>query len=311
MSATYLHSSGPDSAAARRPRASGRGLRGAEQAGDPLLAGLAQRVRGARGRLALTRRALAEQSGVSERHLAQLESGTGNISVLLLARVARVLDISVADLLRDVADREREIDVINELLGQLSPGALTQLRQSLVKDYGPALARRRHRIALTGLRGAGKSTLGAALAKRLQVPFVELDREVEREAGISLNEIFLLYGQGGFRRYERQCLERVLRQHERCVIATGGSIVTEPGTYEHLLSACFTVWVQASPEEHMARVVAQGDLRPMQGNDQSMADLRRLLHGREALYGRADAVVDTSGRDAESSLRELHALVRG
>lgn len=282
----------------------------APPASDDLLTSLGQRVRAERGRAAVTRRVLAERSGVSERHLAQLESGTGNISVVLLARVAQALEVSIADLFQDLAERDRELAVINDLLGQLSPGALTQLRQGLVRDYGPALARRRHRIALIGLRGAGKSTLGAALARRLQHPFVELDREVEREAGISLSEIFLLYGQGGFRRYERQCLERVLRQHERCVIATGGSIVSEPATYEHLLSSCFTVWIQASPEEHMARVVAQGDLRPMQGNDQSMADLRRLLQGRASLYGRADAALSTSGREAESCLRELHNLVR-
>lgn len=278
--------------------------------GEDLLGALARRVREARGRSGLARRSLAEASGVSERHLAQLESGTGNISVVLLARVAQALDITLADLFRDVSGRDRELSVIHELVAQLSPGALAQLRQNLVRDYGPALARRRHRIALIGLRGAGKSTLGAALSRRLQVPFVELDREIEREAGISLNEIFLLYGQGGFRRYERQCLDRVLRQHERCVIATGGSIVTEPGTYDHLLSVCYTVWVTASPEEHMARVVAQGDLRPMQGNDQAMGDLRRLLDGRTALYGRADAMLDTSGRDADACLRDLHALVR-
>lgn len=278
--------------------------------GEALLSALARRVREARRRAALTRRALAEASGVSERHLAQLESGTGNISVLLLARVAQALQVDLADLFRDATASDQEVAGIHEMLTQLPPGDLAQLRRNLVRDYGPALVRRRHRVALIGLRGAGKSTLGAALAKRLQAPFVELDREVEREAGISLSEIFLLYGQGGFRRYERQCLERVLRQHERCVIATGGSLVTEAGTYEHLLSACYTVWVMASPEEHMARVVAQGDLRPMAGNDQAMADLRRLLDGRAALYGRADAHVDTSGRDTDACLRELLALVR-
>lgn len=276
----------------------------------PLLPPLGQRVRAARKRLALTRRALAEASGVSERHLAQVESGNGNISVLLLARVAEALQVSLADLFRDVSPRDHEINAIQEMLSALSPGDLVQLRQRLVKDYGPTLARRRHRIALVGLRGAGKSTLGALLARKLQMPFVELDREVEREAGISLNEVFLLYGQGGFRRFERQCLERILRQHERCVIATGGSIVTEPATYDQLLASCCTVWVQTSPEEHMARVVAQGDLRPMQGNAQSMLDLRRLLQARETLYGRADVRIDTAGREIDVCLRELQAAVQ-
>jgi XRE family aerobic/anaerobic benzoate catabolism transcriptional regulator len=165
------------------------------------------------------------------------------------------------------------------------------------------------RIALIGLRGAGKSTLGTKLAKALAVPFVELDREIEREAGTSLSEIFLLYGQAGYRRYERRCLERILEKNERAVIATGGSIVSEPGTYELLLSSCFTVWLKAAPEEHMARVIAQGDTRPMAGNDQAMEDLRRILEGRAMLYGQADVVVDTEGKSVEKSLAELRKAV--
>ena len=152
------------------------------------------------------------------------------------------------------------------------------------------------RIALIGLRGAGKSTLGAQLAKALGVPFVELDREIEREAGTSLSEIFLLYGRQGYRRYERRSLEKVLEKNDRAVIATGGSIVSEPGTYDLLLSSCFTVWLKAAPEEHMARVIAQGDTRPMAGNDQAMEDLRRILEGRAMLYRQADVVVDTAGQ---------------
>ena len=165
------------------------------------------------------------------------------------------------------------------------------------------------RIALIGLRGAGKSTLGARLARKLDVPFVELDREIEREAGTSLSEIFLLYGQAGYRRYERRCLEKVLERNGRAVIATGGSIVSEQSTYELLLSTCFTVWLKAEPEEHMARVVAQGDTRPMAGNDQAMDDLRRILGGRAALYGQADVVVNTAGQSVEKSFAKLRKAV--
>jgi XRE family aerobic/anaerobic benzoate catabolism transcriptional regulator len=165
------------------------------------------------------------------------------------------------------------------------------------------------RIALIGLRGAGKSTLGAKLARALAVPFVELDREIEREAGTSLSEIFLLYGQAGYRRYERRCLEKIIERTERAVIATGGSIVSEAGTYELLLSSCFTVWLKAAPEEHMERVIAQGDTRPMAGNDQAMEDLRRILDGRAMLYGQADVVVDTAGKSIETSLAELRKAV--
>ncbi len=270
-----------------------------------LLGTLAERVRAGRKRLALTRRALADVSGVSERHLAQLESGAGNISVMLLGKVAEALQVPVAELLREASARTAEIELINDLLSELPETALAQLRQQLSTTYGKAVERRRDRIALIGLRGGGKSTLGAWLAKHLQVPFIELDREIEREAGTSLNEVFMLYGQAGFRRYEKRCLDRILHQHQRAVIATGGSIVSEPATFDLLLASCMTVWIKAAPEEHMARVVAQGDLRPMQGNAQSMTDLRRILDARDSLYRRADAIVDTRGRSAERSLRDL------
>lgn len=277
---------------------------------ESVLAHLALRVRGMRHRHALTRKELAEASGVSERHLAQLESGTGNISVLLLAKVAGALRVSVADLFRTATSADAELDDIRDVLSRLPIETVRQMRQQLGQQYADILRRRRHRVALIGLRGAGKSTLGQALAKRLQMPFVELDREVEREAGISLNEIFMLYGQGGFRRYERQCLDRVLRDHERVVIAAGGSLVTEPGTYETLLAQCFTVWLSAHPDEHMARVRAQGDLRPMAGNEQAMRDLKRILEARDALYRRADAHIDTSGRGVDACLKKLVEVVK-
>jgi len=274
------------------------------------LAGLGERVRAARERTGLTRKDLAAESGVSERYLAQLESGRGNISVLLLQKIAMALGLPLDELFSAQDEQTAELALIQQFLKRLPPQQLPKVRAQLVREFGSSPLERTKRIALLGLRGAGKSSLGSRLAKQLGVPFIELDREVEREAGTSLSEIFLLYGQQGYRRYERRCLERVLRQHERCVMATGGSIVSEPGTYDLLLSACYTIWLKALPEEHMARVVAQGDTRPMAGNAEAMDDLRRILEGRAALYGQADAVVDTAGRTLEQSLKDLRKAAR-
>ena len=274
------------------------------------LAGLGERVRAARERTGLTRKDLAAESGVSERYIAQLESGRGNISVLLLQKIAMALGLPLDELFSAQDEQTAELALIQQFLKRLPPQQLPKVRAQLVREFGSSPLERTKRIALLGLRGAGKSSLGSRLAKQLGVPFIELDREVEREAGTSLSEIFLLYGQQGYRRYERRCLERVLRQHERCVMATGGSIVSEPGTYDLLLSACYTIWLKALPEEHMARVVAQGDTRPMAGNAEAMDDLRRILEGRAALYGQADAVVDTAGRTLEQSLKDLRKAVR-
>jgi len=273
------------------------------------LAALGYRVRSARARRGLSRKLLAADSGVSERYLAQLEAGQGNVSILLLRQIANALGLPLAELLAEDSGDAAELNLTTQFLRQLPRQKLAAVRLQLVRDYGNARDERLKRIALIGLRGAGKSTLGAKLAKALGVPFVELDREIEREAGTSLSEIFLLYGQAGYRRYERRCLEKVLEKHERAVIATGGSIVSEPGTYEFLLSTCFTVWLKAAPEEHMARVIAQGDTRPMAGNDQAMEDLRRILEGRAMLYGQADVVVDTAGKSVEKSLAELRKSV--
>jgi XRE family aerobic/anaerobic benzoate catabolism transcriptional regulator len=257
----------------------------------------------------MTRKILARDSGISERYLAQLESGRGNASVLVLSQIAEALSLPVAELLRDAHDQSVELTLIQQLLKRLPVGKLAKVRAHLVREYGSAYGARENRIALIGLRGAGKSTLGAALAKRLGVPFVELDHEVEAEAGTSLHEIFLLHGQAGYRRYERRALERTLEKNERCVIATGGSIVSEPGTYDLLLSTCRTAWLRAAPEEHMARVAAQGDYRPMAGNREAMDDLRRILAGREALYAQADVTIDTAGKAVEQSLSELARAV--
>src|SRR3990172_802949 len=277
---------------------------------DALLPRLGDRVRETRARRGMTRKILARDSGVSERYLAQLESGQGNASVLVLSQIAQALNLPVADLLRDENDQSVELTLIQQLLKRLPAAKLAKVRAQLVRDYGSAYGARENRIALIGLRGAGKSTLGAALAKQLGVPFVELDHEVEAEAGTSLHEIFLLHGQAGYRRYERGALERTLEKNDRCVIATGGSIVSEPATYDLLLSACLTVWLRAAPEEHMARVAAQGDYRPMAGNREAMDDLRRILAGREALYAQDDVTIDTAGRTVDQSLSGLARAVQ-
>jgi XRE family aerobic/anaerobic benzoate catabolism transcriptional regulator len=270
---------------------------------------LGERVRMARAQRGMTRRLLARDSGVSERYLAQLEAGQGNISVALLRKVAQAMGIPLADLARDEPDPPVELRLLMQSLARLGPQELVQVRRLLGERFGSVASDRKRRIALVGLRGAGKSTLGRRLAEHLDVPFLELDREIERESGLALAEIFDLYGQAAFRRHERRALEILLQRHPRAVIATGGSLVSEPATFDLLLSSCFTVWIKAAPEEHMARVVAQGDLRPMADNAESMDDLRRILAGRTALYAKADAVVDTAGREVAASLAELVATL--
>ena len=237
------------------------------------LSRLGDRVRAWRTENGMTRKTLSKASGVSERYLAQLEAGEGNISVLLLRKVAHAMGVPVESLVReDAADRKP--------------------------------------IALLGLRGAGKSSLGARLAEAMKLPFVELDREVEKEAGAELGEVFAMYGQDAFRRFERRALERVLKQNQQCVIATGGSLVTDPGTYKLLLERCTCVWLKASPEEHMARVIAQGDMRPFKGGNapgrpSALDEIRQLLADRDRLYARANATIDTSGKSLKQSLTEL------
>jgi XRE family aerobic/anaerobic benzoate catabolism transcriptional regulator len=258
----------------------------------------------------MTRKILAKDSGVSERYLAQLEGGLGNISILLLRQIARALDLRLETLIIEGPEPPVELLHTTELLRRLGPGEIRRAHQMLLKNFSSELGgadadARRSRIALIGLRGAGKSTLGAKLAARLSVPFIELDRIIEQECGVTLSVIFDLYGQSGFRRLERQCLEQILERHPRFVLSTGGSLVSEHATFERLLAACFTVWLRATPEDHMQRVIAQGDMRPMAENRESMADLRRILSVREPLYNEADIAVDTSGRSVGESFDAL------
>jgi XRE family aerobic/anaerobic benzoate catabolism transcriptional regulator len=272
------------------------------------LGAMGRQVRAARERRGMARKVLSQQAGVSERYLAQLEAGEGNASVLLLRSVARALGMPMTELI-DPRENPVEQRLIRRFLERLPAHRLEDVVFRLMRDFGQEEAARKRRIALVGLRGAGKTTLGSALAKELRFPFVELDREIEREAGISLSEVFLLYGQLGYRRIERRCLERVLDAHDSLVMTVGGGIVSEPETFNLLLLSCFTVWVKAAPDEHMARVVAQGDLRPMQGNAEAMDDLTRILAAREPLYRKADVTLDTTGERPEHSLVKLRQSV--
>ena len=282
---------------------------GARYLESTLLRLVGERVREARARRGMTRKILARDSGVSERYLAQLETGQGNISILLLRQIAHALGYPAGSA---GARRPRAA-------GRPGPHHRVSAAAAGEPNWrkpaacwcehfgGVDLAARRGRIALIGLRGAGKSTLGAMLAERLEVPFLELDRLIEQESGVCLSAIFDLYGQSGFRRLERRCLDDVIERYPRFVLATGGSLVSEPATFERLLTMCFTVWLRATPEEHMQRVIAQGDMRPMADNRESMSDLKRILEVREPLYRKADVTIDTSS--ISSAGKPLNCLV--
>jgi XRE family aerobic/anaerobic benzoate catabolism transcriptional regulator len=285
-----------------------------EQEPKAILAELGARVRAWRARRGMTRKQLAGDSGLSERFLADVESGRGNVSINSLQAAARALNITILELLQD-APRPAAAR-IQGLLAHLDDAQLDQAHTLVAANFGRADQKgREKRIALIGLRGAGKSTLGAQLAAQRGVPFVELDREIEREAGTSMNEILLLHGQAGYRRYERRALLRIAEDHDDgVVVTTGGSLVSERETFDLLQSRFYCVWLKANPEEHMSRVVAQGDLRPFhtahagdaQGAmSEAMEDIRRILASRQALYARADAMVDTAGRSVKQSFKDL------
>jgi XRE family aerobic/anaerobic benzoate catabolism transcriptional regulator len=286
----------------------------AELENADFLRAFGERIRGERARRGMSRKLLAHHAGVSERYLTQLESGKGNVSVLLLRRIAGALGLPLSRLVED-APLSPEMSLVRQFLSRLTPVQLNDAYTSLTEWFAADANRSRtQRIALVGLRGAGKTTLGAALAKALSVPFFELDREIERLSGTSLGAILELYGQQAYRRYELQALQELLTAHPRFVVATGGSLVSETATYELLLRSCFTVWVRTTPEEHMRRVVAQGDLRPMSqpaSGSQPMDDLRRILDERSELYGRADLAIDTTDMDEAQSVRDLLAVAVG
>jgi XRE family transcriptional regulator, aerobic/anaerobic benzoate catabolism transcriptional regulator len=275
---------------------------------DAYLHRLGERVRTLRHQRGITRKALAQHAKVSERYLAQLEVGRGNISIVLLRRIARAIGLPVTQLVHEGAEPPLDLVLLTQFLERLPPESLVEARK-LVTEHFSSPAEDRRRVALIGLRGGGKSTLGRMLAERLDVPFIELDREIERRSGANLSEIFDMFGQETFRRAEREALDDVLRRHKHFVIATSGSIVTEPGTLELLLASCFTVWVRAEPEEHMKRVMAQGDMRPMANNARAMEDLVSILKSREPLYAKAEAALVTTDKTPEQNLTELLRLI--
>jgi len=274
------------------------------------LAAIGREVRRHRAKRGMTRRQLAQASETSERYLAQIESGAGNPSASVLRAIAQALDLPASALLPETGARTAELGAILDLLAQLPEKELP----ALTKDIAARLtqragADRARRIALVGLRGAGKSTLGRMLAQQLGWPFIELDRRVEEDYGASIPDLIEMAGTATFRHHERGALERLIAEHEAAVITTAGGIVSNPETYALLLRHTHTVWIKARPEEHMSRVMAQGDFRPMAQNRAAMADLVAILEARRADYARAQAEIDTSGEAVEQSYAKLLRLV--
>jgi XRE family aerobic/anaerobic benzoate catabolism transcriptional regulator len=276
---------------------------------EPFLGLLGHRVRAARARRGMTRRSLAGDADVSERYLAQLEAGGANPSVAVLRRVADAMALPLVELVAEQAEDPVELGLAMAALRRLPPDQLAEARRFLESTFPAETGDpRQRRISLVGLRGAGKSTLGPALARRLGIPFIELSRLLEQEHGAAVGEILALYGQPALRRYERSCLERVIADSPSAVIATGGGIVGSTASLALLLERTHCVWLRASPQEHMARVVAQGDFRPMAQNARAMADLRAILQARVPFYGQAHAALDTDGRSPAASAEELHRV---
>jgi XRE family aerobic/anaerobic benzoate catabolism transcriptional regulator len=278
----------------------------------PYLVSLGERVRTLRARRGMTRRAVAQAAQVSERHLANLEAGSGNASILILLQVAQALNCSIVELLGDITTSSPEWLLIRELLVGLNEAQLHRVRGQIAEmfaDNGDEAARFR-RIALVGLRGAGKSTLGMRLAEDLGWPFVELSREIEKYAGCNITEIHSLYGAHAYRRYEKRAIEETIHAFKEVVIATPGGLVSEASTFNETLRQCFTVWLKALPEDHLSRVAAQGDMRPMAGSEEALEDLKRILDGRAAFYAKADMVFDTSVQSLDKSFIEFKMQIR-
>lgn len=280
---------------------------------NPFLVALGERVKALRARRGLTRKAVALAADVSERHLANLEYGIGNASILVLLQVAGALQCSLAELVGDVTTRSPEWLLLRELLEQRDEATLKRVREAvgqMLGTGGSGSVVRSTRIALIGLRGAGKSTLGQQLADDLGCPFIELSRQIEAFAGCSVAEIQALYGMNAYRRYERRALEEAIQIYSEVVIATPGGLVSDPATFNQLLSHCTTVWLQATPEDHMRRVMEQGDLRPMAASREAMDDLKGILAGRAAFYSKADFTLDTSAQALDATFTQLRSVVR-
>jgi len=277
----------------------------------PILENVGQRIRNLRAIRGMTRKQLAHSASISERHLANLESGSGNASLVLLSQVSQALRVSTVDLLGDVTGSSPEWLLIRELLQGRDEVTLQKIRMHLGEFLGNDMpsGQRHSRIALIGLRGAGKSTLGKLLADHLGWPFVEVTRELEKLAGCSIGEIQALYGGDAYRRYERKALQDIIRAHDEVVIATPGGLPTDGAMLSMVLEHCTTIWLKASAQDHMERVMAQGDLRPIAASGEAMTDLKSILAGRESFYAKADHTLDTSAQGLEATFTELKKII--
>ena len=303
MSSTIIHVSGKTPGSASTPSLDEK---------DPFLVALGDRVRKLRARRGMTRKVTADNAGISERHLANLEHGVGNASILVLLHLSRALQCPLAELIGDVTTSSPEWLMLRDLLEGRDEATLFRVREAVGELIGTTTASpsRSHRIALIGLRGAGKSTLGRMLAQSLNFPFVELSEEIEKFAGCSVSEIQALYGQNAYRRYERRALEEAIQIYPEAIIATPGGLVSDPSTFNELLTHCTSVWLKADAEDHMNRVIAQGDMRPMASSKMAMDDLRAILLGREAFYSKANVTLNTSEQPLEETFRLLLAKVK-
>jgi XRE family transcriptional regulator, aerobic/anaerobic benzoate catabolism transcriptional regulator len=282
------------------------------EAKNPFLVALGDKVRSLRSRRGMARKALAQVASVSERHLANLEYGIGNASILVLLQVAQALQCTLADLLDSKASYSPESLLIQEMLSNQDETTLKRFRLQFAEFLAqerPAKAISR-RIALVGLRGAGKSTLGKMIATDLGFPFVELSREIEKLGGGTIGEIQALYGVSAYRRYEMRAMNDVLKRYTEVVIATPGGVVADSTSFDLMLNECTTVWLEASPEDHMNRVIAQGDLRPIAASKEAMEDLKSILAGRSAYYSKASYRLNTSLQSLEASFAALRTLLR-
>ena len=317
MSSTILHTTRRTAIASQRDKPPGNvqdplAVEPAPPEKHPFLLALGERVRSLRSRRGMTRKAVAAAADVSERHLANMEYGVGNASVLVLMQVANALQCSLGELVGDVTTSSPEWLLIRELLEQCDEATLGRVRVAIGEMLGTGGGNvpRCPRVALIGLRGAGKSTLGQRLADDLGFPFVELSREIEKFAGCSVAEIQALYGVNANRRYERRALEEAIQIYPEAVIATPGGLVSDAATFNQLLTHCTTVWLFADPQDHMKRVTAQGDLRPMAASTEAMQDLKGILAGRAAFYSKAQFKVDTSAQALEPTFQVLRETVR-
>ncbi len=278
----------------------------------PFLVNLGERIRAQRSRRGITRKVLSSSAGVSERHLANLEYGEGNASILVLLQIAEALETDLTELLGDFTTESPECLMIRAMLEPQDEKTLKEIRIKITELLGETGDTHllSPRIALIGLRGAGKSTLGRMLAEDLGFPFVELSREIEKFAGCSIAEIQALYGMNAYRRYERRAIEETIQLYPEAVICTPGGLVSDPLTFNELLSHCTTVWLQATPEDHMQRVMAQGDFRPMSDSKESMDDLKHILDARKAFYSKAQFTLNTSTQTEAETFHKLRDMLR-